>query len=141
MATALVLCQSTASSFSSISPILIDVILTFVLAEFRGKQTPDDEIDEFDTDLDHRMSLSQKKGRIIILGDGTEVLTDTNDSEIFDEDSEEDQDLERQATKLQAEREDTPGPHMTYSDTAQTNDDSVRTDLTVNQENAEIDTN
>lgn len=38
------------------------------------------------------------KGRIIFLGDGTEVLTDSDDTEMFDN-VEEDQDLESQVSK------------------------------------------
>ena len=38
------------------------------------------------------------KGRIIFLGDGTEVLTDSNDTEMFDN-TEEDKDLASQVSK------------------------------------------
>lgn len=39
-----------------------------------------------------------QRGRIILLGDGTEVLTDSDDTEMFDH-SEEDQDLASQVSK------------------------------------------
>lgn len=41
---------------------------------------------------------SNQRGRIILLGDGTEVLTDSDDTEMFDH-SEEDQDLASQVSK------------------------------------------
>lgn len=42
--------------------------------------------------------LSGYKGRIIFLGDGTEVLTDSDDTEMFDN-PEEDKDLDSQVSK------------------------------------------
>lgn len=42
-----------------------------------------------------------QRGRIILLGDGTEVLTDSDDTEMFDR-SEEDRDLASQVHKGQA---------------------------------------
>lgn len=45
------------------------------------------------------------KGRIIFLGDGTEVLTDSDDAEMFDN-SEEDKDLASQVSKSSPEQED-----------------------------------
>ena len=65
-------------------------------------------------DVDSRTrDLGGRSGRIILLGDGTEVLTDSADSDMFDHD-EEDKDLESQIHKGQvharSEREGTPGP-------------------------------
>jgi protein phosphatase 2C family protein 2/3 len=58
-------------------------------------------------------------GRIIVLGDGTEVLTDSDDAEMFDH-SDEDKDTENQIQKgtpatsdndsTRSEREGTPAP-------------------------------
>jgi hypothetical protein len=93
------------------------------LAEHRGPGARGREYegtDDFDLDLDQRTrGLAGRAGRIIILGDGTEVLTESDDHEMFDHD-EEDKDLESQdtgATGLEAEdashrseREGTPGP-------------------------------
>lgn len=62
-------------------------------------------------DLDHRFRPSGG-GRIILLGDGTE-LTDNADSEMFENDDE-DKDLESQVNKFN--KEDTPAPQ---SSTAQ----------------------
>lgn len=64
---------------------------------------------------------SGRNGRIILLGDGTEVLTDsTDDTEMFDHSLDDDKDEESQLKKgdaattssdsTRAEREDTPGP-------------------------------
>lgn len=84
-------------------------------AEFRGpgvRHTFDDSGDDYELDLRNRAD-GGRSGRIILLGDGTEVLTDSDDTEIFDHD--EDKDLESQVTKvLKREprngREDTPAP-------------------------------
>ena len=43
-------------------------------------------------------NFGNQRGRIILLGDGTEVLTDSDDTEMFDH-SEEDQDLASQVSK------------------------------------------
>ncbi|KAI9723495.1 MAG: Protein phosphatase 2C 2 [Chrysothrix sp. TS-e1954] len=85
-------------------------------AEFRGPgiHHVEDSPDDYDMDMDSRTrDLGGRSGRIILLGDGTEVLTDSADSDMFDHD-EEDKDLESQVDKGQAnarsEREGTPGP-------------------------------
>lgn len=64
--------------------------------------------------------MGGRSGKIILLGDGTEVLTDGDDTEMFDN-TDEDKDLESQVPKGQAnpkeenhetrsDRQDTPGP-------------------------------
>lgn len=62
--------------------------------------------------------MGGRSGRIILLGDGREILTDSDDTEMFDHD-EEDKDLDSQVMKNHAqsdddhgrnEREETPGP-------------------------------
>lgn len=87
-------------------------------AEFRGPGVHhyDDSPDDYDMDMDHQARpLGGRSGRIILLGDGTEVLTDTAEGDMFDAD-EDDKDLENQVSKSQpavvahGEREDTPGP-------------------------------
>jgi len=75
--------------------------------------------------LDHRSSGYGRSGRIILLGDGTEVLTDADDAEMFDH-SEEDKDAENQVNKDNSDtsdddsnrhrREGTPGPQSTSND-------------------------
>ena len=96
----------------------------------------EDTDDDFDRDLDQRTrGVGGRSGRIILLGDGTEVLTDSDEQEMFDHD-EEDKDLESQATRGQLQtkssesrnREATPGPesergHLT-SHTPETMDDA-----------------
>jgi protein phosphatase 2C family protein 2/3 len=55
-------------------------------------------------ELDHkyRSSNNGMGGRIILLGDGTEIATDEPDSEMFDQDDE-DRDLDSQVNKYQSE--------------------------------------
>lgn len=79
----------------------------------------DESPDEYDLDLDNRSKgFGGRSGRIILLGDGTEVLTDADDAEMFDH-SEEDKDLDSQVKKEsdvatedteRHQREDTPAP-------------------------------
>ena len=90
-------------------------------AEFRGpgmRQNFEDSGDDYDLDLDQRnRGVGGRNGRIILLGDGTEVLTDSDETEMFDHE-EEDKDLASQASKGQMKlddesrggREETPGP-------------------------------
>ena len=93
-------------------------------AEFRGPgvrhQFDHDSPDEYELDLDHRpRGFGGRSGKIILLGDGTEVLTDSDDTEMFDQ-SEEDKDAANQVKKstpdtsdvesARSEREGTPAP-------------------------------
>ncbi|KIX10067.1 uncharacterized protein Z518_01148 [Rhinocladiella mackenziei CBS 650.93] len=99
-------------------------------AEFRGPgvrhQFDHDSPDEYELDLDHRSrSFGDRTGRIILLGDGTEVLTDSDDTEMFDQ-SEEDKDTANQVKKgtphtsdvdsARSEREGTPAPQSASDD-------------------------
>ncbi|KKZ61453.1 protein phosphatase [[Emmonsia] crescens] len=92
-------------------------------AEFRGpgvRRQCDDSLDDYEPGLDTRLR-GGRSGRIILLGDGTEVLTDMGDEDMFDQ-TEEDKDLESQVRKAGAgseaddtargEREGTPGPQQ-----------------------------
>ncbi|KAI9811589.1 MAG: Protein phosphatase 2C 2 [Pycnora praestabilis] len=107
-------------------------------AEFRGPgihHPYDDSPDDYDMDLDQRTkNYGGRSGRIILLGDGTEVLTDSDGPEIFDH-SEEDKDLESQVSKGQAsssegksegksegrgDREGTPAPDFITAPESQT---------------------
>jgi len=107
---------------SSLSSCLSD---TFSIAEFRGPgvhhRFDDSPSDDYDMDLDQRTRmLGSRGGRVILLGDGTEVVTDYSDqdAEMFDQSDEEEKDLESQVKKGQAsaeeeqrtKREETPGP-------------------------------
>ncbi len=60
----------------------------------------DDSDSGYDMELDNRPK-GNNRGRIIHLGDGTEVLTDSDDTEMFDH-SEEDKDLDSQVHKNNA---------------------------------------
>ncbi|KAH7094471.1 phosphatase 2C-domain-containing protein [Paraphoma chrysanthemicola] len=89
-------------------------------AEFRGPGVHhriDDSPDDIDMDLDQRFRPnSGLGGRIILLGDGTEISTDAPDSDMFDHEDE-DKDLDSQVDKYSKDtssssrdREGTPGP-------------------------------
>jgi protein phosphatase PTC2/3 len=69
----------------------------------------DDSDSGYDVDMENKskpFGIGGYKGRIIFLGDGTEVLTDSDDTEMFDN-SEEDKDLASQVSKSGAtEKED-----------------------------------
>jgi protein phosphatase 2C family protein 2/3 len=76
-----------------------------VLAEFRGPGVHhnfDDSDSGYDVDMDQKLKSfgGNQRGRIILLGDGTEVLTDSDDTEMFDH-GEEDKDLASQVPKGQ----------------------------------------
>lgn len=82
------------------------------------RQNLEDSGDDYDHDADHRnRGVGGRSGKIILLGDGTEVLTDSDETEMFDHE-EEDKDLASQASKGQIKlddasrggREETPGP-------------------------------
>jgi len=107
------------------------VLSDYRTAEFRGPgvrhqfdhESPDDE---YELDLDHRpRGFGGRNGRIILLGDGTEVLTDSDDTEMFDQ-SEEDKDTANQVKKdtpdtsdvdsTRSQREGTPGPQSAGDD-------------------------
>lgn len=76
----------------------------YLLAEFRGPGVHhnfDDSGSGYDNDNESKgksFGIGGYKGRIIFLGDGTEVLTDSDDTEMFDN-SEEDKDLASQVEK------------------------------------------
>jgi len=80
-----------------------------VIAEFRGPGVHhnfDDSDSGYDVDMDQKKTFGgNQRGRIILLGDGTEVLTDSDDTEMFDH-SEEDKDLASQVHKGQATSQD-----------------------------------
>ncbi|KAF2021499.1 protein phosphatase-like protein 2c [Aaosphaeria arxii CBS 175.79] len=93
-------------------------------AEFRGPgvhHNNDDSADDIDMDLDQRFRPNNGMGgRIILLGDGTEISTEAPDSEMFDQDDE-DKDSEPEKTDAKdnsrTAREETPGPSSKSSNT------------------------
>jgi len=110
-------------------------------AEFRGPgvhHRVDDSPDDLDMDYDHRFRPnSGLGGRIILLGDGTEITSESADSEMFDHDDEDKDYEEHQAPKakvnendavptagsgetgaaIRTVREATPGPKSTNAST------------------------
>ncbi|KAK4144263.1 phosphatase 2C-like domain-containing protein [Dichotomopilus funicola] len=74
-------------------------------AEFRGPgvhhnfDESDGGYDIEDQKQGRSFGMGAYKGRIIFLGDGTEVLTDSDDTEMFDNSEEEDKDLISQVSK------------------------------------------
>lgn len=88
--------------------------LTFIriIAELRHLPWPsqyDDSPDEFDNKYAGKgdtMRTTRGSGRIIVLGDGTEVLSDTEDAEMFDDEDKDEEELEKKkstGTKGKAE--------------------------------------
>lgn len=70
----------------------------------------DDSDSGYDVESDNKgkpFGIGGYKGRIIFLGDGTEVLTDSDDTEMFDN-VEEDKDLASQVSKDSASDEKKP---------------------------------
>jgi protein phosphatase PTC2/3 len=103
---------------------MVQVFTNKEIAEFRGPgvrhQYDQDSPDDYELDSDQRARGGfGRNGRIILLGDGTEVLTDSDDTDMFDH-TEEDKDTENQIKKstpdtsdiesARTEREGTPGP-------------------------------
>ncbi|CAK7240118.1 MAG: Protein phosphatase 2C 2 [Sporothrix thermara] len=78
-------------------------------AEFRGPGVHhnfDDSDSGYDVETDNRSQLfgvGGHRGRIIFLGDGSEVLTDSDDTEMFDR---EDKDLDSQVSKASTASDD-----------------------------------
>ncbi len=91
--------------------------LTAWLAEFRGPGVHhnfDDSDSGYDVDMDQKLKSfgGNQRGRIILLGDGTEVLTDSDDTEMFDH-GEEDKDLASQVPKGQTATQNAPADPST----------------------------
>lgn len=100
---------------------------TLCAAEFRGPGVHhrfDDSPDDYEMDPDHRTRmLGGRSGQVILLRDGSEVLTDDadheNDADMFDQSSDEEKDLESQVRKGQGAREETPGPSNASESTSE----------------------
>ncbi len=89
--------------------------------------------------------IGGRSGRIILLGDGTEVLTDSDETEMFDH-GEEDKDFESHISmggiqtndEARATREETPGPELQGS-TGKANAGSAdRLDVEMTSEDAPL---
>jgi len=68
-------------------------------AEMRNLGWPrrfDESPDEFDNNgVGDSMRVTRGSGRIIVLGDGTEVLSDSDDAEMFDDEGKDEEELEK----------------------------------------------
>jgi protein phosphatase 2C family protein 2/3 len=73
-----------------------------------------DSPDEYDMDMEGRSRMvSGHGGRVILLGDGTEIMTDSgeNDTDMFDQSDDEEKDLASQVSKGQdGGKKGTQGP-------------------------------
>ncbi|PKY00904.1 protein phosphatase 2C [Aspergillus campestris IBT 28561] len=86
-------------------------------AEFRGpgiRNQFEENPDDYDMENDRARGFSVRSGRIILLGDGTELVPEQNDEELFDQ-TDEDRDMSNQVDRqspdsTRNEREGTPGP-------------------------------
>ena len=110
-----------------------------VTAEFRGpgvrpgaRHQVDDSPDDYDLETDNsRRAFGVRSGRIILLGDGTEVHADQDDEELFDATEEEDKGVQNQVRASTANaghdtgrslREETPGPELTHRNAIQSSE-------------------
>ncbi|KAJ6088324.1 Protein phosphatase 2C [Penicillium sp. IBT 16267x] len=102
-------------------------------AEFRGpgiRNQFEDQPDDYDLEMERSRAFSVRSagGRIILLGDGTEVIPDQNDEELFDQT--EDHDLVNQVHPIDSirnDREGTPGPQGKH-DASQISESPASTD-------------
>lgn len=114
---------------------------TICTAEFRGPGVHhrfDDSPDDYEMDLDQRTRMiGGRGGSIILLRDGTEVLTEAadneNDADMFDQSSDEEKDLESQVRK-QGAREETPGPDKSQDGSSKTHEASTADEAKASQE-------
>jgi len=106
-------------------------------AEFRGPGAhhsfDHDSPDEYDLDIHRHQGFGGRNGRIILLGDGTEVLTDsTDDTEMFDhsmdDDNKDDEDQTKRGSSTttdndpaRSDREGTPGPQTASENSKEQN--------------------
>ncbi|KAL9606070.1 MAG: hypothetical protein Q9179_000750 [Wetmoreana sp. 5 TL-2023] len=102
----------------------------------RGRNRLEDSGDDYDLELDKQSSgFGGRSGRIILLGNGTEVLTDSDEQEVFDHEDD-DRDLENQVRKhdakaskgsadLRKQREDTPEPQPQDATSSQQSPEST----------------
>ena len=103
---------------------MVNIALT-IIAEFRGpgvRHNFEDSGEDYDLDIDSKSRgvVGGRSGRIIFLGDGTEVLTDGDEGEMFEtsdegkvhEIEEEHMDEDEEA---RGAREETPGPESQSS--------------------------
>ncbi|TQS33348.1 hypothetical protein Golomagni_06312, partial [Golovinomyces magnicellulatus] len=102
-------------------------------AEFRGPgvhHNYDESDSGYDMDTDNKgksFGAAGHRGRIIFLGDGTEVLTGSDDTEMFDN-ADEDQDLESQVSKTgSATEQDETATEASSTDDSKTEETKTET--------------
>lgn len=109
-----------------------------VTAEFRGpgirnqfEETPDN----YDLENDRSRGFSVRSGRIILLGDGTELIPEQNDEELFDQ-KEESRDVtnhlqhhESPDSSARGDREGTPGPQSKNETASKAEESSTAANL------------
>ncbi|KAH1345370.1 hypothetical protein KXV68_006480 [Aspergillus fumigatus] len=106
-------------------------------SEFRGpgirnqfEETPDN----YDSENDRSRGFSVRSGRIILLGDGTELIPEQNDEELFDQ-REENRDVtnhlqhESPDSSARGDREGTPGPQSKNETTSKAEETSTAANL------------
>jgi protein phosphatase 2C family protein 2/3 len=93
-------------------------------AEFKGPgvhhRFDNDSPDEYDMDMEGRSRMvSGHGGRVILLGDGTEIMTDSgeNDTDMFDQSDDEEKDLASQVSKGQDDKNGPQGQKSTETPT------------------------
>jgi protein phosphatase 2C family protein 2/3 len=102
-------------------------------AEFRGPgvhHNYEDSDSGYEVDADNKgksFGVGGYKGRIIFLGDGTEVLTDSDDTEMFDN-ADEDKDLASQVAKSSSSSNSSETTAVVAKDTGST--DTNKTEST-----------
>lgn len=115
-----------------IATTLVSIPLTFLPAEFRGPgvhHSFDDSDSGYDVDMDgtsgkgannsKSFGMGGYRGRIIFLGDGTEVLTDGDDPGMFEQESKDSESRVTDVTDEETDKEKaavTDDSEMTVSD-------------------------
>ncbi|OJJ49567.1 hypothetical protein ASPZODRAFT_149088 [Penicilliopsis zonata CBS 506.65] len=90
-------------------------------AEFRGpgiRNEFGEGADDYDLDEERSRGFGVRSGRIILLGDGTEVLTEQNDDQLFEHNIEEEKNEatpNETSDAARTEREGTPGPQSNHA--------------------------
>lgn len=103
-------------------------------AEFRGpgiRNQFEDQPDDYELEMERSRAFSVRQGRIILLGDGTEIISDQNEEELFNQTEEQDLANQVHPTNSRNEREGTPGPQGKQdesSGTAQISESPASTD-------------
>jgi protein phosphatase 2C family protein 2/3 len=93
--------------------------------------------------LSLHVNLSGGGGRVILLGDGTEITTEASDADMFDNDDEDkdrDFQVDRSNGAAQNAREETPGPQGSSAKETTESPSSVKTEKSEEGSSAKNDT-